>query len=242
MRCTHEASLHEKNCFITLTYNDEKIPVDRSLDKTHFQKFMKRLRKKTGEKIRYYQCGEYGENFGRPHYHALLFGYDFPDKKLYKHSGEYPLWISSSLDSIWGLGFCNIGSVNFESAAYVARYVMKKITGAAAPAHYKNKIPEYSTMSRGGRGRGSGGIGTGWYEKFKDEVYPDDEIIVRGKKVKPPRAYDRLLEKAAAGVYEAVKESRRREALAFHSDMFELAIKEEVKIASMRGIQRNKLK
>ena len=66
IRCTHEASLWEKNCFITLTYNDENLPKDGSLDVTHFQKFMKRLRKKHGAGIRFYHCGEYGDKFGFP--------------------------------------------------------------------------------------------------------------------------------------------------------------------------------
>ena len=76
VRCIHEASLHEDNCFITLTYDDAHLPTDLSLNVSHFQKFMKRLRKRFGEGIRFFHCGEYGENFGRPHYHACLFTSD----------------------------------------------------------------------------------------------------------------------------------------------------------------------
>jgi hypothetical protein len=77
VRCVHEASLHEKNCFITLTYSPENLPKDGSLDVSHFQKFMKRFRKRFGPGIRFFHCGEYGESLSRPHYHACIFGFDF---------------------------------------------------------------------------------------------------------------------------------------------------------------------
>ena len=86
IRCVHESSLHEHNCFITLTYNDENLPLNGSLDLKHFQDFMKRLRKKVSVPIRYFHCGEYGSRLQRPHYHLLLFGLDFPDKKFWKMS------------------------------------------------------------------------------------------------------------------------------------------------------------
>ena len=85
IRCVHEASLYQDNCFITLTYSPEHLPKDNSLHKEHFQLFMKRLRKAFGQKIRYFHCGEYGENFSRPHYHACLFNVDFKDKELLKN-------------------------------------------------------------------------------------------------------------------------------------------------------------
>ncbi len=82
MRCMHEAQLHENNCFITLTYDNTHLPSDGSLHYKDFQLFIKRLRKKFGNtRIRYYMAGEYGENFGRPHFHACIFGHDFHDKK-----------------------------------------------------------------------------------------------------------------------------------------------------------------
>ena len=74
--------MHEDNCFITLTYDDENIPWDGSLNKQHFQAFMKRLRWHNKEKkIRYFHVGEYGEQLSRPHYHALIFNHDFDDKE-----------------------------------------------------------------------------------------------------------------------------------------------------------------
>ena len=139
IRCMHEAQLHESNAFITLTYADEHLPQDRSLDKREFQLFIKRLRKSIQpQRLRYFHCGEYGAKLGRPHYHACLFGFDFPDKELQRYSktGE-KLYRSDLLDSAWqNKGWALIGEVTFQSAAYVARYITKKITGEAAHDHY----------------------------------------------------------------------------------------------------------
>lgn len=138
IRCMHEAQMHKQNCFITLTYDDKHLPEDHGLHYKHFQDFMKRLRKKYGAGIRFYMCGEYGEQLGRPHFHACIFGMDFADKKLWKTTGsKSKLYRSAELEKLWTFGFSSVGDVNFESAAYVARYIMKKVTGEAATEHYR---------------------------------------------------------------------------------------------------------
>jgi len=197
MRCMHEAQLHEKNSFITLTYDNTHLPSDGSLHYKDFQLFIKRLRKKFGNsRIRYYMAGEYGENFGRPHFHACIFGYDFHDKKLWKRSPSGAmLYRSSDLELLWPFGYSSIGDVNFESAAYVARYIMKKVTGHNSKAHYTEtnpetgeittRKPEFNKMSL------KPGIGYDWYKKYKTDVYPHDYVIIKGKKVKPPKFYDK---------------------------------------------------
>lgn len=137
IRCVHESKLHKDNCFITLTYNDANLPSDKSLHYYDFQCFMKRLRKQyPGSKIRYYMCGEYGENFGRPHFHACIFGFNFDDLKLWKVQNKQKLYRSKKLEKLWDKGHSSVGTVTFESAAYVARYIMKKVTGDAAKNHY----------------------------------------------------------------------------------------------------------
>lgn len=146
IRCVHEAQLHKNNCFITLTYDKAKLPerepglppADISLHYPDFQKFMKRLRFKYGEGIRFYMCGEYGEKLGRPHFHACIFGHDFSDKKVWKKTDSGSIiYRSAELEELWPYGFSSVGDVNFESAAYVARYIMKKISGEAAESHYR---------------------------------------------------------------------------------------------------------
>ncbi len=222
VRCMHEASLHADNCFVTLTYCDEAMPKFGSLVKADFQKFVKRMRKRFS--FRYFHCGEYGEETRRPHYHALLFGFDFPDKVPWRKSKGFDIWRSPILEDLWPNGNSEIGSVTFESAAYVARYCVKTLQNLrfrvgdregyleALDREYSRLdeetgelvlvAPEYVTMSR------RPGIGNGWFEKFGAEVYPSDEVIVRGKSCKPPRFYDKLL--AAASPEEALDVQRAR--------------------------------
>lgn len=129
IRCMHESTLHDQSCFITLTYSDDNLPEHGTLILRDFQLFMKRLRFEfSNVKIRFYHCGEYGEKFGRPHYHALLFGIDFEaDRTLYSQSKQgSKLYVSDTLNKLWNKGFATIGNITFESAAYVARYVVKK--------------------------------------------------------------------------------------------------------------------
>lgn len=187
IRCVHEASMHEKNCFITLTYDDQNLPKNNSLVLEDFQKFIKRFRKKINKKILYFHCGEYGDDNGRPHYHACIFGYDFEDKKVWRMSRDNPLYTSESLNKLWPFGYSIIGTVTFKSAAYVARYIMKKVTGQKAEEHYQGKIPEYTTMSR------NPGIGKGWIEKYSLNVLKDDLIIIDGVKHHAPKFYDKYL-------------------------------------------------
>jgi len=144
----HEASLHERNCFITLTYDDAHLPVGGSLVPEHFVLFMKRLRFKYGDGIRFFHCGEYGERLGRPHHHCLLFNHDFSDKVVLRGSGVSQLFSSVELDGLWPYGFSSIGTCTFQSAGYIARYTLKKVKGPGAVYHYKGRVPEYLTMSR----------------------------------------------------------------------------------------------
>lgn len=186
IRLVHEGSLHQDKCFLTLTYAPEFLPSDHSLDVTEFQRFMKRLRKYVAPlKVRFFHCGEYGEQLGRPHYHCILFGYDFPDKLIFQRGSDpsLNLYTSKVLAELWPLGFSTIGQVTFESAAYVARYVVKKWMGPGAEDHYQGRKPEYTTMSR------RPGIGAGWLAKFESDVFPADEVVLRGRKLAPPKYY-----------------------------------------------------
>lgn len=181
--------MHKRNCFVTLTLREPQV----SLDHSQWQRFAKRARKKLGP-FRFYMAGEYGDANGRPHYHACLFGVDFADRVYEARSpGGAKLYSSATLEALWGLGFTSVGEVTFESAAYVARYVMKKITGDAAAEHYGDRVPEYSRCSTGGR-TGQRGIGYGWFDKFaKTDVLRDGNVLVNGHRCAAPRYYRRLL-------------------------------------------------
>lgn len=255
MRCYHEASMYEENCFITLTYNDEHLPENKSLDVAHFQKFMKRLRKRFGAGIRFFHCGEYGEKYFRPHYHACLFNFDFPDKKLWKVNNNHRLYISESLSELWPFGFSTIGDVTFESAAYVARYIMKKVTGDAADSHYErvcletgevfNLKPEYTTMSR------RPGIGKPWFDKYHKDVYPSDFVVINNKKLKPPKYYDTLEERYSDALkslgnvsyehtFDSIKDSRKMKATKFvdNNTPERLNVRESVQLARLKKLPR----
>lgn len=213
VRCMHEASLHEHNCFLTLTYNDANLPHDRSLDYSHFQKFMKRVRKAfTGQEIKFYMCGEYGETYERPHFHAILFGLDWADKEIFTIRQGMHLYTSKTLERLWTYGFASIGDVTFESCAYVARYVMKKVTGTKAEEHYKmvdtetgelyDRVPEFNRMSL------KPGIGATWFERYHTDVFPHDYVVSRGVKCKPPKYYDKLFHRLDAKTMDDIKDKR----------------------------------
>jgi len=245
IRCVHEAQMHEDNCFITLTYNNKNLPEDGSLDKTHFQKFMKRLRKNNKHKIRFFQCGEYGDQLTRPHYHACLFGHNFKDQKFFSEKNENKLYTSKQLDDTWAKGFATIGHMTFQSAAYTARYLIKKITGEAAHAHYENVntqtgeitqlVSEYTTMSR------RPGIGKTWYEKYKDDLYPRDECVIDGRIMKPPRYYAKMYQQEEPENYEHIKENRKRFFGKHQHDATwqRLADREKVKHAQIQNLNRS---
>lgn len=228
MRIMHEATQHERAYFLTLTYREahdcteeqfrkgHHVPADGSLNKSHFQKFMKRYRRfLADEKVRYYHCGEYGNELDRPHYHACIFGHDFGDKILLKEDNERSLFISEKLQHLWPYGFHSIGSLTFQSAAYVARYCMKKVTGELANDHYLRcdadgvaywLQPEYVSMSR------RPGIGREWYEKYHGDVFPADETPIPGKGVtkKVPRYYEELYKAREPEGHAKIKRQRQR--------------------------------
>ncbi len=186
MRCSHEAQMHEESSFITLTYSPEHLPkIGRlpTLRKEDFVLFMKRLRKKrTGQKILFFHCGEYGELDGRPHHHALLFGTSFSGMYYWRKSGDYNLYRSPELEKIWTYGHSEIGQVSFESAGYVARYTVRN-----EGQEKEGQVKPYLTMSR------RPGIGKKWLEKYISDIYPSDQVVTRHGVYKPPRYYDNQL-------------------------------------------------
>lgn len=253
IRCMQEASLYDKNCFVTLTFNNDHYPPDGNLELRTYQNFMKKLRKCHTEAlesqygdswkryfspIRYYHCGEYGGKLGRPHFHALLFNWDFDDKVPHTIRNGYQFYSSQTLNRVWANGFALIGDVTYKSAAYVARYVLKKVTGEDSDEHYVNKRtglllnPEYTTMSR------RPGIGAGWFKKFSGDVYPSDFMVVNGRRVKPPRFYDNLLDKENPDLLDAIKQ-KRLEQVNFKEGTFDrLRVREEVALAQVNVLKR----
>ncbi|AXH76082.1 MAG: replication initiator protein [Microviridae sp.] len=242
----HEAQMHKDNSFITLTYSDQHLPPGGTLVKKDFQDFIKRLRKQKQQRIRYYHCGEYGENFNRPHYHALLFGYAPNDLRLFSEHNGIKTYSSDELSELWPYGFSNVGEVTFESAGYVARYAMKKITGGKAIDHYGGLQPEYSTMSR------RPGIGADWFHKFTSDVLPRDYVVVRGVRSPVPRYYLDLYSRQNRSNAELIKIKREMAPQKYVNDVLSdgrhikvsdrslprLRVQEVVKIAQLQNLKR----
>lgn len=256
IRAVHESKMHDQNAFLTLTYDDKNLPENGSLNKTDIKLFMKRYRqwlsRRNLPKIRFIQCGEYGDQNDRPHHHALIFGHDFEDKKYYTSRSGNKLYTSESLDALWGKGICVIGELTFESAAYVARYVMKKINGPAAmqrsgefdlrpyerinyeTGEIVELMPEYITFSN------KPGIAKSFYLKFKDDMYPEDEVISRGMKLKPPKYYDKLYDVDDPDSMASIKEARKTASEnSPHNTPRRLADREKVKKAQISLLSRD---
>lgn len=215
VRISHEASLYTNNCFVTLTY--KKTPPGGSLRPRDFVLFMKRLRK-TGRKVRFIQAGEYG-NKGRPHHHAILFNCAFPDMKPFKKTASgSTIYRSTELEKLWPHGFSSVGTVTTASAAYVARYTIKKTheggqlapprtlplaSDAIKPRRQHGLVAEYITMSR------RPGIGHAWLQKYYTDVYPNDVIISReGHRSRPPRYYDEIMKERDPRLFQQLKRRR----------------------------------
>lgn len=271
VRIIHESSLWPigYSTFVTLTYDDEKLPEDMSIHVRELQLFFKKLRKKVRPgKVRYFAVGEYGAvcpahgkavnseaagierclvcKVGRPHYHVCLFGVQFNDAELYSEREGIRLFTSEALTETWGNGYATFGELTYESAAYCARYCLKKITGEASKEHYlsctfdgeiKEVTPEFVTMSR------RPGIGHGWFEKYIEDVFPSDEVPVPGRGVlrKAPRYYEKQLEAKDPKMLEDIKELRKAFRKA-HADEYtpeRLWSKYKVKKAQLSQLKRN---
>lgn len=244
LRCVHEASLHKLNCFVTLTYSDRNLPPGGSLRYRDFQLFMKRLRKRSGVRVRFFVCGEYGEQLSRPHYHACLFGYDFPDKKPVNYLSSGGGWRSKLLEALWPAGHTHLGELNVQSAGYAARYVLKKITGSMAEDHYRrvdadgvvvDLVPEFARMSL------RPGIAAGWFARYSADVVTGDYVVHQGRKFSVPKFYDRLLDRVSPGRLQEIKEEREVRSLPFRPDGTpeRLLVRETVAAARLKTLTRN---
>ena len=211
-----ESEYHDESWFVTLTYDNNHLPMNEYVDedgcvcekstlrKRDLQLFWKRLRKK--QDIRYYACGEYGTRTARPHYHAIIFGLHLdPDRLRTYRDKPFMLWECPELQEIWKCGYVVVGKVTQESCEYTARYCMKKLNGSAAEIYDQfNFIPEFSSMSL------RPAIGRQWFDDHAFEVYPKDEIqLPKGRVVTPPRYFDRLMESLDEELMCDVKDERR---------------------------------
>ena len=230
IRMMHETQMHESAWFVTLTYDDANLPKCGSLRPEDLRNFFKSVRKVFGKGISYFACGEYGEATLRPHYHLVLYGLDLLDKRLLRDSASGPIWRSSTLESHWTSGLSEFGTVTRASAAYVAGYVRKKIRKKDNPEAYERLDSvtgevfevekEFARMSL------RPAIGKRWIEKYWQDVYPWDRVVVEGKEYRPPRYYDRWMDENQPEVMFDVRLKRDEECELLEGD--KLAAKEKI--------------
>lgn len=247
LRVMHEASMHQANCFLTLTYDEANLPSDGSLRYSDVQLFLKRMRKRVG-RFRYYLCGEYGDTTWRPHYHLCIFGYDFPDRRTYSQSesGEWS-YSSAILDSLWGRGQCTVGNLTLQSASYVARYCLKKVVGDLAEGHYSHvdsdgvihrRAAEFNCMSL------KPGIGSAWLDQFGGDVFNRDYVATNdGRQHAVPAYYLKRLKKANPDEHERIMLDRfdSCQLTAANRTPERLAVRKEVFTARTNQLKRNLL-
>ena len=265
-RCMLELQYHDSAYFVTLTYNEEHVPRtglhgEMSLRKRDFQLFMKRLRKKySDDRIRFYAAGEYGTTTQRPHYHAILFGLHLDDLQVYKSKDSFKYFTSPGLQRVWSvvesskdsitplaqpLGYVVVAPVTWETCAYTARYTSKK-ANTQSPQFFESFgiEPPFTLMSR------KPGIGRDFYDDHPD-VYQHEFINVStkngGKKFRPPKYFDRLLEQDDPELFVQLKEQRKeraketqqaKAAKSTMSFMQALEVAESNKLASVKKLKR----
>lgn len=275
VRCVLESQRWDSNFFITLTYSDEYVPLRKhcvadtdtgevvaeemvmTLQPEHLTKFNKDLRRYYDyhydhKNIRFFACGEYGNERGRPHYHGIFFNLPIDDLKPYRYQSKshdgHPLYESETISSIWGKGLVCIAGVSFDSCAYTARYIMKKHKGNDRDYYERRGIePEFTRCSR------KPGIARDYYDQNSDHIYTWDQIVIAGKdgkplKLKPPSYFDRLYDIDYPDKMLELKEKRKEIALlsaknemsntSLSRDEY-LCVKEQNKLSQIKVLTRS---
>lgn len=232
-RMVCESRMHDANAFLTLTFDDQHMPADRSLCTDFIQRFWKCFRRAISPTlIKHYTVGEYGDGNGErvrlasnghivpdnPHYHACVFGWFPADAKPFKRTprGDI-LYTSEFLASEWIYGSCHIGRLTFESAAYCARYALKKVRGDDADMYYDGRLPEKSWPSRH--------IGLSWLERYWTDVYPSDRLYLPdGRILRPPPEFDAWLAKNQPDVWQVVEDARKIPIISKANNVIDMAL------------------
>jgi len=188
MRLSHELSTSPNGgVFITLTYDDQHLPSDESLSVRSLQLTIKRLRKAlTDYRLRYFCVGEYGDSFGRPHYHGILLNVpweSFEPKSIFIN-GKWQ-YSSDLLSSVWPYGFNVIGSVTYSSIKYVCKYVHKMLSGPKAHDIYGSKVRPFALKSMG--------LGKQFVIDHADQLRTNHGVTFQGKELSLPKYYKQLL-------------------------------------------------
>lgn len=170
VRMYHEQSSWDKVVFVTLTYDDDHLPYEGTLIKEDLQGFFKRLRIRQ-DPLRYYACGEYGEQTMRPHYHAIIFGRSVADR--------------DAIDKAWGYGHILCSAPSYKRMQYVAKYVGKAYFGNVAKEVYGDRVPPFQLASQG--------LGREYARKNRIKLMREGTDTIDGVKVGIPGYYKKVL-------------------------------------------------
>ncbi len=260
-RCVCESLSHPDgtNWFVTLTYDPEHVPAGNrgqyTLDPPALSSWIKRLRRRleyngtAADGVRFFACGEYGGQTLRPHYHVLLFNAPLSIGSIVARNNRGDCFFDCpDVTNTWTAGHVLVGEFNWLTAAYTARYVLKKQTGLNADIYQELGIaPEFTRMSR------RPGIGLDYLLNNYEDIYDDDNIVlppVDGKKkvVKPPKYFDDKYKLLEPEHYQQIKDKREQIAIIAkrarlsraHMDEDEyLAVQEERAQQSIQKLPRN---
>lgn len=214
-RLMHEAKAHVESWFFTLTYEDGKLPQSpggATLDRTRITRLRKDVHQDSTRGLfppfKFFAVGEYGDRTGRPHYHGVAF-VDHPWATIEvepSRSGARQ-FVCQEFTRLWPEGRHRLSALNFEFAAYAARYAMKKQFAEAALPHYGGRVPEFSSWCHG--------LGRAHFDRFRGDMYPSDECVVtRGDGTRvpmlPPVLYDRWMDKVDPEVMAEVRAAREK--------------------------------
>jgi len=210
VRIAHEATCHERNSFVTLTYNDHSIPLHGSLEYKDLTNFLKRARRTFGP-LRYYAVGEYGDQSLRPHYHLCIFGHDFTDNRIITRTTPHLLWTQKALTRCWGQGRVEVGALTFETARYTASYVTKKLRSKQRYVRIDETTGELVAVEQP-RAFMSDNLGKNWWIEYGHQLEHNDYVIINSQKQKPPKAYDRWLNEIKPNAMQEIKTNRQKKA------------------------------
>lgn len=218
-RMLHESGYHKSSLFVTLTFDEDHCPL--SIKKEELQKYLKRLRKRLSpRKIRYYACGEYGEEMGRPHYHLIIFGVNYNDFEFKDKILKNGMWHDVYDCESWMKGNVYLGDVTADSCRYVADYINKVYFGDMEKEVYKNNGLEspFQLYSKG--------LGEKWIYDNEKQLRQRYGYTIKGKNRGLNRYYRNKLEIEGSEYYEKIKDK----------------IKENKSIEEMREMARLRLK
>jgi len=159
--------------------------------------------------MRYYAVGEYGDESLRPHYHACVFGHSFTEGRIILRETPTLLWTTMPLERAWGLGNVSVGALNFKTARYTASYVTKKLRSKQQYVRVDEASGELIPLEQP-RAYMSRNLGKKWWDTNYNFVTAHDKVVIDGRPQKPPKAYDRWLEKKSEIALELIKENRRK--------------------------------